>query len=169
MNYQNREEKTKNMFLKSRVTAAIFTTVFALSSVSLATSVKAENEPQKFSCTNRTIQGNYASNFTGVNFANGSSVNSFLGLSRFDGNGNIASVKSVLAINGQITRYTNEFTGTYKVNSDCTVDVFLTGAGRDDRWFGIIVDHGEKVLYLETDAGASFAGSWEKVSGSYRF
>ncbi|WP_392531076.1 hypothetical protein [Nostoc sp. C117] len=155
--------------MKSRVTAAIFTTVFALSSVSLATSVKAEDGPQKLSCTNRTIQGNYASHYTGTNFANGSPVINLLALDRFDGHGNIASVKAVLAINGQITRYTNEFTGTYKVNSDCTVDLFFTGAGIQSRWFGIIVNHGEKVLYLGTDAGASLPGSFEKVSGSYRF
>ncbi|WP_392531075.1 hypothetical protein [Nostoc sp. C117] len=158
------------MFLKSRVTAAIFSTVFALSSVSLATSVKAENEPQKFSCTNRTLEGNYASQYTGVLFANGNPVVSILGLNRFDGNGNIAGVKAVFNINGQITRYTNEFTGTYKVNSDCSVDLFYIGGGiPETRWFGIIVNHGEKVLYLGTNSGTSFPGSYEKVSGSYRF
>ncbi len=157
------------MFFKSRVTAAIFSTVFALSFVNLGTSLKAEGSPRRqLSCTNRMIRGNYASQYSGVGTPGGPPTN-LLSLNTFDGNGNLASVRAFLSVGGEITPITNEFTGTYQVNSDCTVNLIFRGSGLESRWFGIIVNDGNTILYQQIDSGTNNSGSLERVADGYRY
>jgi hypothetical protein len=58
-------------------------------------------------------------------------------------------------------------TGTHKVNSDCTVTItfnaFDKGNGTKYTNFGVLVDHGRKILYTATDPSANVSGTFEKV------
>jgi hypothetical protein len=151
------------MFLNNRATTAIFSTIFALGFVSLETSVKAQDPPQRAYCTNRLLQGDYGAQFSGFG-SSGAPVN-LVFLYRFNGNGNVIGVKGAFNSGGNISEdLSDSDTGTYQVNSDCTVTIsFVFSPNQTFRFFGVVVNNGKKVLVLETNPGANFAGTLEKV------
>jgi hypothetical protein len=147
----------------NRAIAAIFSTIFALGFVSLGTSVKAQEARQKAYCTNRLLQGDYGAQISGVG-RSGARVD-LLFLYKFDGNGNVKGERGAFNSGGNISEdLSDSDTGTYKVNSDCTVTIsFAFSPNQTFRFFGAVVNNGKKVLVLETEAGANFAGVLEKV------
>ncbi|MBW4595056.1 MAG: hypothetical protein KME46_19645 [Brasilonema angustatum HA4187-MV1] len=148
------------MFLKNRVLTTVFSTIFALGFVSTGTFVKAEDAPRKLSCTNKTLQGDYASQVSG--FQNpGATPFNLLFLDRFDGNGNIQGIKGATSTGGEVAQDLSD-TSTYQVNSDCTVT--LSFQNQKFKYFGVIVNNGKKVLILETDSGTNISGVLEKVN-----
>jgi hypothetical protein len=150
------------MFLKNRAITAAFSTIFALGFVSAATSVKAGYAPQKFSCTNSTLQGDYASSATG--FVNGSTPFNLVYLDRFDGNGNITGVKGATSTGGQVSENLSD-SGTYQVNSDCTVSLtFVSASGSQSTNFGVIADRGRKIYVIGTGSGGNISSIFEKVN-----
>ena len=135
------------MFLKNSVSTAIFSTIFALGFVSVGTFVKAENVPQKSFCTNRTLQGDYASQVSGFEKGGATPFN-LVFLDRFDGNGNIKGIRGATSTGGDIAQNLSD-TGTYQVNYDCTVTLsFGTSPNQTFKYFGVIVDNGKKVQIL---------------------
>jgi hypothetical protein len=151
------------MLKNNRATAAIFSTIFALAFVSVGTSVKAQEARQKAYCTNRLLQGDYGAQLSGFG-RSGAPVN-LLFLDRFDGNGNVRGVRGAFNSGGNIAEdLSDSDTGTYQVNGDCTVTISIAfSPNQTFRFFGVIVNNGKKVLVLETEAGANFAGVLEKV------
>jgi len=151
------------MSLKNRAITTIFTTIFALGFVSVGTSVKAQDAPQRSFCTNRSLQGYYGVKSSGFTNSGATPFN-LVFLDRFDGNGNISGVKGSTSSGGAITQNLSD-TGTYQVNSDCTVTItFDIGNGVKSTNFGVIVDNGRKVFYLGTDSGVNISGTFEKVN-----
>ncbi|MDZ7966031.1 MAG: hypothetical protein RM368_13800 [Nostoc sp. DedSLP03] len=147
------------MFLKNRaLVATVFSTIFALGFVSTGTSVKAHDIPRKLSCTNRTLQGDYASQVSGFQKPGATPFN-LLFLDRFDGNGNIQGIKGATSTGGKVAQDLSD-TSTYQVNSDCTVTLSFQNKFK---YFGVIVNNGKKVLILETDSGTNISGVLEKV------
>ncbi len=150
------------MSLKNRAIATIFSTVFAMGFVSVGTSAKAEDAPQRLSCTNRSLQGYYGAKLSG--FVNsGATPFNLVFLDRFDGNGNITGVKGSTSTGGVIAENLSN-TGTYQVNSDCTVTIsFDRSNGTKSTNFGVLADRGRKILYTATDSGVNISGTFEKV------
>lgn len=76
--------------------------------------------------------------------------------------------RGTLSIGGDVKNYRIE--GTYEVSSDCTV-AFSNSIISDDgsisqasKQFGIIVDKGKKVYYIQQTPGRNETGIYEKVS-----
>ena len=149
------------MSLKNRAIATTISTIFALGFVSVGTSAKAQDAAPRLSCTNRLLQGYYGVKSSG--FVNGSTPFNLVFLDRFDGNGNITGVKGSTSTGGVIAQNLSD-TGTYQVNSDCTVTItFDTGNGNKSTNFGVIVNNGKKIFYTATDSGVNISGTFEKV------
>ncbi len=149
------------MFLKNRALTTIVSSIFALGFLSVATSAKAQDSRQ-LSCTNSLLRGSYGASASG--FTNsGSTPFNLVYLDRFDGNGNITGVKGSISSGGQISQNLSN-TGTYQVNSDCTVTITFTSSnGSNSTNFGVIVDNGRKIRYLGTESGQNISGTLEKV------
>ncbi|AFZ06365.1 hypothetical protein Osc7112_1881 [Oscillatoria nigro-viridis PCC 7112] len=76
--------------------------------------------------------------------------------------------RGTLSLGGDVKNYRVE--GTYEVSSDCTV-IFSHSAISDDgsisqasKHFGIIVDRGKKVYYIQQTPGINETGIYEKIS-----
>lgn len=115
-------------------------------------------------CSNATLSGNYGLTFSGFqlqgyNGISGSISAAFYGagLLTFDGAGNFAGAISG-SENGSLPghRYTlilnSPATGTYTVNSDCTVSFTSTPGSGGDNFVGAIVGGGSEVLLTDISA-----------------
>jgi hypothetical protein len=115
-------------------------------------------------CSNRTLSGNYGLTFSGFqlqdyNGKSGRTSAAFYGagLLTFDGAGNIAGAISG-SENGSLPghQYTlilnSPATGTYTVNSDCTVSLTSTPGSGGDNFVGAIVHDGSEVLLTDITA-----------------
>jgi hypothetical protein len=76
--------------------------------------------------------------------------------------------RGTLSLGGDVKNYRIE--GTYEVSNDCTV-VFSNSIISDDgslsqvsKQFGIIVDNGKKVYFIQQTPGRNETGIYEKVS-----
>lgn len=92
-----------------------------------------------------------------------------------DGNGNLSG-SATLSQAGHIQSET--FTGTYTVNSDCTGTVTTIDSNGPAHFSIDIVDNGQQILFIESDAGVAVSGSakpqatnctTQTVSGSYGY
>ncbi|MBW4588754.1 hypothetical protein G7B40_015265 [Aetokthonos hydrillicola Thurmond2011] len=149
------------MFLKNRALTTIVSSIFALGFLSLATSVKAEESRQALNCTNSLLRGYYAASSSG--FTSGSTPFNLVFLDKFDGNGNITGVRGSTSSGGQISQNLSN-TGTYQVNSDCTVTITFTTSSGNSTNFGVIVDNGRKVRYIGTESGQNISGTLERIN-----
>jgi hypothetical protein len=86
------------------------------------------------SCSNRTENGSYGTQFTG---SDAGTPFAEVGIFTADGKGNVTGAD--VANLGGISISSNNITGTYDVNSDCTITVKLTVSGTTDNFFGVIV------------------------------
>jgi len=109
-------------------------------------------------CSNATLAGNYAFIYNGAN-APGHSVtgentlgNAAVGLFTFDGAGNVTASYTAV-FNGHAFSTSVPDTGTYTVNSDCTVST--TDATIDAHFNFAIVGGGAEFFAIQTDGGTT--------------
>jgi len=128
-------------------------------------------------CTEAHFAGPYGFTITGVvvNTNGGFYPAAESGTVTADGNGNLSG-SATLSQAGHIQ--SQSFTGTYTVNSDCTGTVTTIDSNGPAHFSIVIVDNGQQILFIETDAGVSVSGSakpqatnctTQTVSGSYGY
>ncbi len=112
-------------------------------------------------CTNATLSGNYGFSFSGFTRDHNKSV-PFYGAGRAvaDGAGNIAAIFAA-SING-VPSTNNTYTGTYTVNSDCTVSTTATPGSGGDNFFGVIVGGGSEVFDTDISEPDTFNADFKK-------
>ncbi len=127
-------------------------------------------------CTNASIAGPYGYTISGlvVNGDGSFTPDADSGTITSDGNGNLTGFDTD-NLGGQIQSQT--FTGTYTVNSDCRSSASITSNYGVVRNFNlVIVDNGQEILLIESDAGVVVSGSAklqhtnctpETISGPY--
>ena len=107
------------------------------------------------SCTTATFQGAFGYTFTGLT---GFNALPFAAVGRLvaDGQGNLAGAETDSS-NGDI--FPRTYTGTYKVNSDCTgSEVTLDNFGKTVRCNFVIVAGGREIQAIETDNNTAIVG-----------
>ena len=107
------------------------------------------------SCTIATFQGAFGYTFTGLT---GFNALPFASVGRLvaDGQGNLAGAETDSS-NGDI--FPRTYTGTYKVNSDCTgSEVTLDNFGKTVRCNFVIVAGGREIQAIETDNNTAIVG-----------
>src|SRR5215472_18208344 len=123
--------------------------VLALRLVS-APRVQAQN-----SCTSASFQGAFGYTFTGLTGVNALPF-AAVGRSVADGQGNLAGLETDSS-NGKIFQRT--YTGTYKVNSDCTgSEVSYDNFGKTVKCDFVIVAGGKEIQVIETDTNTVVVG-----------
>ena len=129
-------------------------------------------------CTNASFSGPYGYTISGVVIVN--SDGGFYsvaesGVVTADGSGNLKG-SDTNSQSGQIQSQT--FTGTYTVNSDCTGAVMVVGSLGTSHFNVVIVDSGQEILFIASDAGVAVSGSakpqatnctTETINGSYGY
>ncbi len=128
--------------MRYTIASISFITVFA-SLFILGVAAKAEADEK---CSNASLQGSFGVASTGTIVGVGPLA--AVGVVTFDGEGNHVGFDTI-SFNGAISRMT--FTGTYKVNSDCTGSDTETfkGGPTIHRDF-VIVDHGREIRFIVT-------------------
>jgi hypothetical protein len=122
------------------------------------TQASADDRAESPKCDNDTLKGPYGFTLTGwrihVPDTNTRSARAGVGRAVFDGRGNVSGSETK-SHDGIITLLT--FTGSYQVNTDCTGTAHLvtTDTGEDhNRNFNFtIIESGEQVMAIQTDAG----------------
>ena len=101
-------------------------------------------------CSNVTLTGNYGFAFSGFQIQNNKPLPfDGAGIATFDGSGNV-SAPFAYSINGASS--TSPYTGTYTVNSDCSVSLTATPGSGGDNLIGAIVGDGAEVLLTDISA-----------------
>lgn len=99
-------------------------------------------------CTNETLKGTFV--HTGSGFVKADPL-AGVGTDTFDGEGGVTGTGS-LSVNGNIVPLT--FTGTYKVNPDCTGTYTIPGG---TTLFFVIADSGNEIQAICIDPGVVIA------------
>lgn len=127
-------------------------------------SVLAQSGP---TCSNETLKGTYGHHATGFRLVNGVSTPfDAVRTAVFNGQGNVTG-HGFYSLGGNITEY--KITGGYKVEKDCTVifeHSIVTTDGKPSqvsKQFGVIVGGGDRVLYVQLNAGRNESGVYERV------
>lgn len=132
---------------------------------SAATRVSAEER-----CTNASLLGSYAFIVDGTNVSvslpGGPGPFAAVGKNTYNGRGQLRGA-IVVSSNGEIVPAT--FTGTYKVNSDCTgfksATLNIGGAAGPTINFSFVIDDDlREIRMIVTDAGFAVSGSARKLS-----
>src|SRR5262252_5906417 len=116
-----------------------------------APKVEAQN-----SCTDASFEGAFGYTFTGLTGVN---ALPFAAVGRLvaDGQGNLAGLETDSS-NGKIFQRT--YTGTYKVNSDCTgSEVSYDNFGKTVKCDFVIVAGGKEIQAIETDRNTAVVGT----------
>ena len=119
----------------------------------LAGGLEAQEGP---ACTERTIRGSYGFTFTGARPASpapGAPIveGRGVGIRIFDGQGNFTEVSSVKSVNTPAL-IDNRFSGTYKINPDCTGTAFLLVPGMPAAEFRfVVVKKGKEIFFTLVD------------------
>jgi hypothetical protein len=123
----------------------VFLTVLAVLVVHPSRKVKAHR-----GCSNRTLMGDYGWTEFGTEFEyTPPQFWTFVGLGHFDGNGNFTGSEGYYIVNGvpDADNGTTSATGTYTVNSNCTVSITYTSGSDTYTDHGVIVDaNGSEVI-----------------------
>ena len=107
------------------------------------------------SCTSANFQGAFGYTFTGLTGVNALPF-AAVGRLTADGQGNLAGVETDSS-NGKIFQRT--YTGTYKVNSDCTgSEVSNDNFGKTVKCDFVIVAGGREIQVIETDTDTAVVG-----------
>lgn len=164
-------QKQAGSFLSKRMLiAALLSTILVLGVISVRTEAKAQNRPTN--CTNATLQGDYALQFSGSQTVGSQTIAvNGVALEKYDGNGNFGGSGSS-TINGEELPFT--YSGTYTVNKDCTVTTSFIAGGPNASipefrnfeitGFGVIANSSRKVVYTFTTPGANINATVEKVT-----
>lgn len=108
-------------------------------------------------CTNAAFRGPYGYTFDGL-VNTGTSPELFAATGRLvaDGQGNLSGAETA-SLNGDI--FPRNYTGTYKVNSDCTGSATtIDSSGVTTSCDFVIVAGGREVQVIEADAGTVIVG-----------
>ncbi|MBW4633683.1 MAG: hypothetical protein KME30_17830 [Iphinoe sp. HA4291-MV1] len=150
-------QQRRNSFVSASVTAVV-SAALTLGVVSLGTSAKTQEAYGKknYTCSNATLKGNYgvqATGFFGTQAPftpiSATRIAVFDGQGNFDGSGYVSAGGNIFPFG---------FSGTYEVNSDCTVTLAgnVTGdLAEQNNQFGVVVDGGKEIYTTRTDAGSS--------------
>jgi hypothetical protein len=111
-------------------------------------------------CTNATLKGVYGYQEQGQYPGGGFSEFRSVGFFNFDGQGTGTRRANIWNSNFDVS-FEDPFPVTYIVQSDCTFD--LTYADNGETFRGVIVQGGQKLLYIETTGDPSRSGQAEKV------
>lgn len=103
-------------------------------------------------CTDRTIRGSYGFTFMGTMPASPAPGAPILegrgvGIRIFDGQGNFTEVSTVKSVNTPAL-VDNGFSGTYKINPDCTGTAFLLVPGMPAAEFRLVVVRKGKEIFF---------------------
>jgi hypothetical protein len=116
-------------------------------------------------CTNATIKGAWVNSLHGLIFLpNGASL-ALSGVTKttYDGMGN-STVLDASGVNGNVPPGWRTGTGTYTVNPDCTGTETISFPGQPDIHAQFVVaQSGNKLHFVNIDAGISLAGEVERV------
>ncbi len=108
-------------------------------------------------CSTGSLTGAYGYLLTGVTSVSGSTAYySNAGSVVSDGGGNLTS-QSVVNFGGTTAQL--QAAGTYSLTSDCTGTAQLSSASGSGNYFFAVAEDGQSVLFIETDAGTTVAGS----------
>ena len=141
--------------MKRVVTLMILVAILAGGSVLALRLISLPKVQAQDSCTNASFQGAFGYTFTGLTGVN---ALPFAAVGRLvaDGQGNLAGVETDSS-NGNIFQRT--YTGTYKVNSDCTgSEVSYDNFGKTVKCDFVIVAGGKEIQVIETDADTAVVG-----------
>lgn len=109
-------------------------------------------------CTNERVRGAYGC-FLGGTVLTGFEAMPYASTGRLvaDGNGNFYGTETVSAGGNA---FQNSYTGTYKVNPDCTGSAtFRASTGTVSNFDFVIVNGGSEIEFIETDPGTVISGS----------
>lgn len=111
----------------------------------------------KRTCTNSTVKGRYVYTATGWKIEEGDPVPlAHAGQETFDGEGGLQGVMT-LTINGVISRDVS-YSGTYSVNTDCSIDMKIELSGVDTQWTAYTSSSGDVMSYIRADSDTVFSG-----------
>ena len=132
----------------------VFLSVFAVFLVRPLRTAKANR-----GCSNRTVMGNYGwSEFGMEPETKGTPFWTMAGLAHFDGNGNFTGTQGYIVQSGVPTG-PGATTGTYHVDSDCTITItydFESETYTDD---GVVVGpNGSEIMAAESSSGSDTTG-----------
>ena len=111
-------------------------------------------------CTNSSLNGAYGFQEQGEISEFFSEFRS-VGVLTFDGKGNATMAVTVWYSNFQVPDFQPGFPVTYAVSPDCRFSFTYTGNG--EVFSGVIVNGGQKLLWLETSGDPMRTGQAEKV------
>jgi len=145
----------------------VSTTVLALSTVALMIVGTARRAPANSGCSNATLRGSYGIRVTGnVLSRPAAGPTASVGIAQYDGGGQLTA-SLTQRVNGAAgpTTVSNQFTGTYSVNPDCTVeDVWHNVAtGGSSTHESTITDHGRGFFLIATSGTGVVTAEARKV------
>lgn len=151
-----------------RSTIAKLFTIAAVATLAVAIAPAANATDR--GCTNDSIRGTFAFKGTGTHFPpTGASLLDVVFVQTFDGNGGLTST-GIQSDNGNILQVTQ--TGTYTVNPDCTgtYTAKLSPLGFTVHFFFVIVNTGNELEVISSDAGTVIAGTARRLfpAGDWR-
>ena len=119
---------------------------------------------RSYSCDQTTVLGTYGFAGQGViGFGTpqiAQAVES--GLATADGQGNLFG-SVTFSLNGQIL--STPFTGTYQVNSDCTISETISFGSQVRHQQGVVVSGGQEIDFIQTDPGSILSRVAKRIDG----
>ncbi len=126
--------------------------LLALAGLAVAMTPQVSRAQQK--CSLATLRGDYVMSGSGT--AGGAPV-AVIAKVTFDGQGKGVATETV-SVNGTILRGITA-TGIYTVNEDCTGSKTFTSGGQESHFDFVVTADGEKINWIETDAGTVWEGT----------
>jgi hypothetical protein len=143
--------------MKSRISLLLLTLVLAASSTLTA---------QASACTNMTIKGAWVQSLQGLIFLPDGTSLVLTGVTKttYDGLGSL-TVLDASGVNGNVPAGWRTGSGSYTVNPDCTGTETISFPGQPDIHAQFVVaQSGNKLHYVNIDAGISLAGEVERFN-----
>ena len=108
-------------------------------------------------CATGSLSGSYGYLLTGVASLTGSNLTfAETGTVTSDGNGNLSAI-AITNFGGAVSNVTGQ--GPYSIGSDCSGTAHITNSNGTANYAVALVEDGQSLLFLETDAGMTVAGS----------
>ncbi len=122
------------------------------------------NEAVAFTCNNQTAKGSFGENATGfLAFGSTQVPWSSVGVVTTDGKGNLTASGNV-SVGGNVIP--SQFTGTYAVDSDCTLTAIFTNVATHlvNHFAGVLVEGGDAAYVMFTDPGFTVTGTLKRIA-----
>lgn len=108
-------------------------------------------------CSTGSFSGNYGYLLTGVASVSGSNLTfAETGTVTSDGNGNVSAI-AIANFGGTPSQVTGQ--GHYSIGSDCLGAIQISNSNGTANYSVALVENGQSLVFLETDAGMTVAGS----------